>query len=51
MSWVSVEVARIEREGAQLSEEYIAAIVDRFRRQVGGAYELIAARIESDHER
>lgn len=40
---------RIQAEGATLPPAIRTAIADRFRQQIGGAYELIAARIEMDH--
>lgn len=47
--WLSSELSRIANDAAGLTPEYIVWVCERFRNQVGGAYEMIAARIETDH--
>jgi hypothetical protein len=48
--WVSVNAARIDAEGRAVSPAYVATIVSRFRNEIGGVYNVVAARIESDHK-
>lgn len=40
---------QIRAEGEALTPEAVALIAAKFREEIGGVYEVIAARIELDH--
>lgn len=45
--WVQSELARIEREASELTPEDMMAVAEKFRTEIGGVYEYVAAHIEA----
>jgi len=46
-AWVTAELARIEREAAELTPERVAAVCRKFRTEIGGVYAHVADYLEA----
>ena len=50
-AWSDAERTRIASEAASLTDEALAAVIRKFRTEIGGLYELIADHLETHDPR
>jgi hypothetical protein len=46
---MNITPATVRTDGEAMAPEMAALIAEKFRTQIGGAYNIIAAQIETDH--
>lgn len=47
--WSDAQAERIRLEGQSITGEQVVRIAAKFRNEIGGVYDYIAAHVENDH--